>query len=105
MIHTGLQRDLFEACKKGDPRAQLQVYKSYYRQMFNISYGLVRNAGDADEIVKESFMLVFGKTGAFQGLAEFIARLKWYVENRSVETWRKNNVPSPGLVTDRVLVK
>jgi RNA polymerase sigma-70 factor (ECF subfamily) len=105
MIHTGLQNDLIEACKKGDPGAQLQVYKSYYKQMFNISYDLVGNSCEADAIVRESFMLTFGKTGAFKEPADFFSRLKWLVEDRSVETWRRNNVPLPGLVTDRVLVK
>lgn len=104
MIHTSLQKDLIEACKKGDPGAQLQVYKSYYKQMFNISYNLSGDAVIADEIVKESFMSVFGKAGTINGLTDFISRLSWLVEDKSVETWRRNNVQTSGLVTEKLLV-
>lgn len=99
------ENDLIEACKKGDMKAQLQVYKSYYKQMFNFSFKVVGNACDADEIVRESFMIVFGSTGDFKGMTDFISRLKGLVESRSSETWRKKNVSSPGLTTDRPLIQ
>lgn len=105
MTHSFFQQELIEACRKGDPKAQLQVYKSNYRQMFNISYNLVGNTVTADEIVKESFMIVFEKVNAFRGLADFTIWLKGVVEDRSVETWRRVNISEPGLVTDRALVK
>lgn len=94
---------LIEACRKGDPAAQLQVYKLYFRQMYNVSIKLVSNAEAADEIVRESFMNVFDGISAYRGQADFITWLEKLVKERSMETWKRNNVPFPGLKTDKIL--
>lgn len=73
--------------------------------MYNISYSLVGNAGTADKIVNESFMIVFEKIYAFQGLADFSSWLKRLVEDRSHETRSRNNISSPHLAMDKILVK
>lgn len=96
---------LLEACKNGDPKAQLQVYKIYFRQMFNISFSLVRNADAADEVVNESFLVVFDKISSHKVSTDFLTLLTKHVQDRSIETWRKSNVPFPGFIAEKILVK
>jgi RNA polymerase sigma-70 factor (ECF subfamily) len=94
---------LIEACRKGDPKAQLQVYKLFFSQMLGISLKLVNDADAAGEIVREAFFTVFDRKDAYKEQSDFISRLKKLVEDRSVETWRRNNVPFPNLKTDKIL--
>jgi hypothetical protein len=96
---------LIEACKNGDQKAQLQVYKQYFPQMFNISYNLVNNEDAAVEIVKESFLFVFERINIHYRRTDFISCIKKLVEDRSVETWKKRNIMFPGLIIDRALIK
>lgn len=98
-----MHKELIESCKRKDPKAQLQVYKIYYRQMFNISYTLVGNVDAATKIVRECFIMFFDKIPAFQGLADSGLWLKGLVEDKSVETWRRNNISSP-IMTNKMLV-
>ncbi len=51
--------DLFEACKKGDQKAQLQIYKLYYKVMYNICLYVVSDPAKAEEIMQESFLIAF----------------------------------------------
>lgn len=96
---------LIEACKRGDPLAQLRVYKSYRKQMFEISYSLVCNSHTANEIVRESFMVAFEKTVAIKRQVDFISFLSSLVEEKSVESRNRSNTRVPGLATDRMLQK
>ena len=95
---------LFDACRKGDQKAQLQVYKLYFNQMFNVSLKLVNNAVAAHEIVRESFLDVFDEISSSKEQADLVTMLRRQVEYRSAETRRRNNVPYPGFITDRIIM-
>ena len=44
---------LIDACRKGDQRAQLQIYKIYYKLIFNICLRVVPDHLRAEEIMHE----------------------------------------------------
>lgn len=76
---------LIEASKTGDRKAQLEVYKLYYRAMYNISFRILNNTADAEDVMQESFLNAFQKLDTWRGEVSFGAWLKKIVINRSLD--------------------
>lgn len=47
------ENNLIDACRKGDQRAQLHLYKLYYKLIFNICLKVVPDQMKAEEIMHE----------------------------------------------------
>ena len=84
------ETELIEACKTGDPKAQFQVYKMYYKKMYLKCLKIVNDPGKAEEIVQESFLAAFEKMGSFSGALSLGLWLEMIVHNRSVDCLRNN---------------
>ena len=83
--------DLIEACKNGDQKAQFQVYRLYYKAMYNISLRIVQNPVDAEDIMQESFLSAFENINSWSGKVSFGAWLKKIVHNRSIDYLKKSS--------------
>lgn len=84
-----LNADIIENCKKGDQRAQFQIYKLYYSTMFNTSLRIVKDSAEAEDIMQESFLSAFEKIDTWSGTVTFGAWLKRIVVNQSISALRK----------------
>ena len=42
-----LHQDLLDGCKEGDQKAQFQIYKLYYKAMYNTSLRIVNDRMEA----------------------------------------------------------
>lgn len=82
---------LLERCKKSDQNAQMQLYKAYYKAMYNVSYRILKNEFEAEDIMQESFLTAFTKLYTFKGEVTFGAWLKRIVINKSLTQLKKNN--------------
>ena len=82
---------LLERCKKGDTSAQMQVYKNYYRAMYNASLRILKEEFEAEDIMQEAFLTAFTKLDTFKGEVTFGAWLKRIVINKSLTQLKKNN--------------
>ncbi len=80
---------IIEACKENDLKAQLYLYKLYYKQMFNLSLDIVRDIVLAENIMQESFLSAFEKIGSCPGIVNFDSGLKKIVESRSLSSLNK----------------
>jgi len=80
---------LIERCKKGEHPAQLQIYKQYYKAMYNIAFRIVGNSSEAEDIMQESFLAAFTKLDSFSGAVTFGAWLKRIVVNNSITSFNK----------------
>ncbi len=85
-----IHHDLIEDCKRGDQRAQFQIYKLYYKAMYNTSLRIVKDPMEAEDIMQESFLAAFNQIGTYSGNVSFGSWLKRIVQNRSIDSWRKN---------------
>ena len=56
-----LHQDLLDGCKIGDQKAQFQIYKLYYKAMYNTSLRIVNDTMEAEDIMQESFLSAFEK--------------------------------------------
>ena len=81
-----LHQDLLDGCKEGDQRAQFQIYKLYYKAMYNTSLRIVNDTMEAEDIMQESFLSAFEKIETYSGTVSFGAWLKKIVINRSLDT-------------------
>lgn len=80
-----LHQDLIDGCKDGDQKAQFQIYKLYYKAMYNTSLRIVNNTMEAEDIMQESFLSAFEKIDTYSGTVSFGAWLKRIVINRSLD--------------------
>ena len=84
-----LHQDLLEGCKTGDQKAQFQIYKLYYKAMYNTSVRIVTNTMEAEDIMQEAFLSAFEKIDTYSGTVSFGAWLKKIVVNRSLDVLNK----------------
>jgi len=84
-----IHQDLIDACKRGDQKAQFQIYKLYYKAMYNLSLKIVNDTMEAEDIMQEAFLSAFEKISSYSGTVSFGAWLKRIVQNRSIDALRK----------------
>ncbi|MEO0898353.1 MAG: RNA polymerase sigma factor [Bacteroidota bacterium] len=75
---------LIELCKKGDRRAQHQIYQRYLRAMSRVAYRITGNEMEAEDVIQEAFIRAFRNLANFKGEATFGAWLKRIVVNTSI---------------------
>ncbi|WP_340198894.1 RNA polymerase sigma factor [Ascidiimonas sp. W6] len=80
---------LLSLCKKGDQRAQMEVYNRYYKAMYNTAIRIVKDRFEAEDIMQESFLNAFMKLHTFKGEVSFGAWLKRIVINNSIYQYQK----------------
>ena len=80
-----IHQNLIDGCKAGDQKAQFQIYKLYYKAMYNTSLRIVSNTMEAEDIMQEAFLSAFEKIETYSGKVSFGAWLKKIVINRSLD--------------------
>ncbi|MBS0011800.1 MAG: sigma-70 family RNA polymerase sigma factor [Bacteroidales bacterium] len=80
-----IHQDLIDGCKNGDQKSQFQIYKLYYKAMFNTSLRIVGDTMEAEDIMQEAFLSAFEKIETYSGTVSFGAWLKKIVINRSLD--------------------
>jgi RNA polymerase sigma factor (sigma-70 family) len=83
---------LLDRCERGDTKAQFEIYRLYYKSMYNSSLRIVGVTEIAEDIMQESFLSAFRKLKAYSGEVSFGAWLKKIVINRSLDYLRKRKV-------------
>ena len=80
---------LLESCKKGSHKAQFELYKRYYKAMYNTALRIVQDTYEAEDMMQESFLKAFDKLDSFKGEVAFGAWLKRIVINQSLTHIKK----------------
>jgi len=83
---------LIDRCLDEEQDAQFEIYKLYYKAMYNTSLRIVADRTDAEDIMQESFLTAFRKLKHYKGDVSFGAWLKKIVINRSLDYLRKRKV-------------
>lgn len=74
-----LSDDLVRRCKKGDQKAQLQIYKLYYRPVFSTCMLIVNDLARAEDLMHESFILAFENINSYKGDICFSSWIKKFI--------------------------
>ena len=80
---------IIERCKKGDRKAQTELYRRYCRGMYNVSLRILKHTAEAEDAMQEAFIAAFKQLETFSGDVPFGGWLKRIVINRSIDQLRK----------------
>jgi RNA polymerase sigma-70 factor (ECF subfamily) len=84
-----IHEDLIRGCQVNDRKAQFQVYKLYYKAMFNTALRIVNDPAGAEDIMQEAFLEAFRQIGSYRAESSFGSWLKRIVINKSIDEIRK----------------
>jgi RNA polymerase sigma-70 factor (ECF subfamily) len=73
--------DLIEACRRGDQKAQLQIYKLYYKSIYPICLQIANDPFTAEDIMHESFLSAFENISTYCGNMSFYSWLNSFIKN------------------------
>jgi RNA polymerase sigma-70 factor (ECF subfamily) len=90
--YPNLHQDLIELCRMQDREAQFEIYRLYYKAMYNTSLRIVQDPVEAEDIMQESFLSAFQKINTYSGSVSFGAWLKKIVVNRSLDSLKKKRL-------------
>lgn len=84
-----IHQDLIDKCRLNDKKAQFEIYKLYYKQMYNTSLRILKNKAEAEDIMQDSLLDAFRKLDAFKGDGNFGGWLRRIVVNNSLDALKK----------------
>ncbi|MBA4410337.1 MAG: RNA polymerase sigma factor [Bacteroidota bacterium] len=90
--YQNIYHEVIEKCRKGDTKAQFELYKLYYKPIYNICLRMVGNTVEAEDVMQEAFLKAFTKIDTYEGKVSFGAWLKRIVINRSLDQLKKRKV-------------
>lgn len=91
-LYQNIHQDIIERCRKGEQKAQFQIYKLYYKAMYNTSFRIVNDRMEAEDIMQEAFLKAFDKIHTYSGKVSFGAWLKRIVINHSLDELKKKKI-------------
>ncbi len=65
--------DLVRRIKAGDDKAFEEMVRRYHARVYSLSYGVLRNAEDAEEATQDTFWTLYRKIGTFDESRKFFS--------------------------------
>ena len=87
-----IHKSIIEACKNGDDRARFELYELYSKAMLNVSYRIMNNREEAEDMLQEAFTQAFMKLNSFRYESNFGAWLKRIMVNTCINAHNKRKV-------------
>ena len=84
--------DIVEACKRGDRKAQFELYKLYSKAMYNICLRMLGTVENAEDALQNSFVDVFSKLDSFRFESSIGAWIKRIVINNCINHIKKRKL-------------
>lgn len=84
--------DIIELCRKGDHKAQMQLYSTFCKRIYNTCYRVLRDTFEAEESMQESFLKAFSKLDSYTNIVPFEAWLVRVAINTSIDRLRKKEL-------------
>ena len=86
------EKSLIRRCRKGDSKAQFELYQRYYKAMYTTSLRILTDTAEAEDVMQEAFLTAFDKIATFSGEVSFGGWMKRIVVNRALDTLRKRKI-------------
>ncbi len=84
--------ELVHNCKKGDRKAQSQLYSKYAAVLFGICLKYSRNKAEAEDSLHDSFMTIFNKIAQYKSEGSFEGWIKRITVNTVLQKYRKEKL-------------
>lgn len=85
-----IEKDLVEACKKGERKAQEMLYRFFAGRMLGVCRGYTSNEDDAKDILQDGFIKVFDAIGRFDHTGSLEGWIRRIIVNTAIDRYRKN---------------
>ncbi|MBV6427366.1 MAG: ECF RNA polymerase sigma factor SigE [Haliscomenobacter sp.] len=85
------ERELIDACKREDRRAQQRLYDQYTPMMFAVCKRYIPKREDAEDVLVEGFFKVFANIGQFKGEGSFEGWIRRIIVNEALMFLRRRN--------------
>lgn len=82
-------KELIDKCKKGDRKAQEQLYRKYSNILFGICLKYSRTKTEAEDSLHDSYMIIFDKIGQYKSKGSFEGWIKRITINTILQKYRK----------------
>jgi len=83
---------LINKCKSGNQAAQFEIYKLYYKAMYNVSLRIVQDSMEAEDVMQDAFLAAFSKLDTWSREVSFGSWLKRIVINKSLDCLKKRKL-------------
>ncbi|HAG15627.1 MAG TPA: RNA polymerase subunit sigma-24 [Bacteroidales bacterium] len=87
--YRDVHHHLIVECKKSSRMAQLEIYKLYYKAMYNTALRILNNQSDAEDVMQDSFIVAFERIENYREEGSFGGWLKRIVVNNALDIVRK----------------
>lgn len=81
---------LIEACAKGIIKAQKELYDRYSPMLYAICLRYTNSSYEAEDVLQESFVKIFGHIAQYEHTGSFVAWLKKITVNTAITYYHKN---------------
>jgi RNA polymerase sigma-70 factor (ECF subfamily) len=97
MKNTNVQSDstLIQACIEGDRRAQKAFYERFARSMYVVAMRYSKTTHEADDILQDAFVKIFGNLSSFKGDCPIEYWVKRVVVNTALKYNRRKLDKAP----------
>ena len=92
--YLNVHEELLKRCLKGDRKAQFEIYRLYFKAMYNTSLRITGNRTEAEDIMQEAFLKAFQNLDKYSMEVSFGAWLKKIVVNLSIDYLRRTRYES-----------
>ena len=93
-------KKLINQCKKGDRKAQEQLYRKYSSVLYGLCLKYSRNKTEAEDNLHDSFLTIYDKIDQFKFKGSFEGWLKRITVNTVLQKYRKGQYMN--VVTDNL---
>ena len=83
---------LIEGCRKGERRAQKELYDAYSRKMMGVCLRYVNDRETARDLLQDGFVKIFTSMDSYTGSGSFEGWMRKIFVNCALEYLRKSDV-------------
>ena len=87
-----IEPQIIEDCKKKDRKAQLLIYNTFAKRIYNTCCRIVGNALDAEDVMQEVFVKAYSRLDSYLTDSSFETWLVRIAINTSIDQVRKKDV-------------
>ena len=87
-----MEKQLIEGCKRGDRKAQKELYEMYSRKMMGVCLRYIGDRETARDLLQDGFIKVFTSIDSYSGNGSFEGWIRKIFVNCALEYLRKSDV-------------
>jgi RNA polymerase sigma-70 factor (ECF subfamily) len=89
---TDWNNDIIRQCIKGECKAQMQLYKTFYKKVYNSCFRILRDRYEAEDTMQESFIKAFSQLDKYKNEVPFEAWIVRIAVNTAIDKIREHKL-------------